>query len=197
VTRVLRLILVTAAVLLLAGCPAPAKKELKPNDVDRARVDRIAKDPWAAPTKTTLPRQAYGTNGWVDREAGKRRTNVPGAESRPIMLKEVGAALADGWELVSVTCDAEYRTVGRVQLTRGDTLDDFARAVITPTAEGTGNDHSFDILVQVFVPHHVDKSWPEPPALKPEDTCLADPTKPSTKVEDVMIGERFGANPGD
>jgi hypothetical protein len=194
VTQAVRLLLVTAALLMLAGCPAQPKAELKPNDVDRARVDRIAKDPWAAPTKTTLPRQAYGTNGWVDREAGKRRSNVPGDDSKPVMLEEVEAAIADGWLLVAVDCDPEYDSVDRVQLSRGDRLSDFARAVITLSGKGTRLDHSFNVLVQVFVPHHVDKGWPQPPALKPEDTCLVDPKKPSNEVEDVMIGRRFGKN---
>lgn len=196
VTRALRLVLVTTALLLLSGCPGPAKQELKPNDVDRARVDRIAKDPWAAPTKTMLPRQSYGSNGYVSREAGERTSNVVGNDDRPMFLKEASAAIADGWELVAVECDAENQWVKRVQLSRGDKLDDFARAIITTSPDSTTSEDSYDVTVKVFVPHHVDKGWPQPPALKPEDTCLVDPKKPSNEVEDVMSGKRFGANAG-
>ncbi|MEV7396981.1 hypothetical protein [Aeromicrobium sp. NPDC092404] len=191
-TRTLRLLLVTAAALLLAACPGPAKQDLKPNATDRARVDRIAKDPWAAPTRTMLPRQSYGSNGQLDRQAGERSTNVAGSDSRPIVAKEVEAATADGWELVAADCDEDDGHVRSVQLSRGDSLGTFARAIITASPDSSTAEDSYDVTVKVFVPHHVDKGWPQPPALQPEDTCLADPAKPSDEVEDVRSGKRFG-----
>lgn len=184
-------LLVLAAALLLAGCPAAPQEELKPDTVDRERVARIAKDPWAAPTTTSLPRQAYGSNGLLVRKAGVREATLPGDDNRPMVRDEVDAAIDDGWALVGAVCDE--LGVEEVQLTRGTTLDDTARATIVPQPEGTRDAPAYRIVVTVYVPHHADRGWPRPEPVDLESTCVASPDAPSIEVDDVTDGSPYPA----
>ncbi|AWB92916.1 hypothetical protein [Aeromicrobium chenweiae] len=190
-TRWPRALLLVPAAVLLAGCPAPQKDELKPDAVDRERVARIAKDPWAAPSSTTLPRQGDGTNGLVTREAGRRETTLLGEDDLPAVRAEVEAAEADGWTLVGAVCSERGR-VDEVQLARGETLDDSARAVITTEPEGSRDAPAWRIVVRVYVPHHADRSWPRPDAVRTSATCLADPAAPPVEVDSVADGRVYG-----
>lgn len=175
--------------VLLAGCPAAPDTTLQPNAVDTARAKRIAADPWAAPTTTAKARELVGSNHWVNREAGSRTTRVAGASDRPIVLREVRAAVADGWTLVAASCPQDSYV--QVELARGSRLDDFARAIITTVETGSVTAPAYDVTVRVFVPHHVDRSWPRPDPVPVERSCLVDPAAGAVTVVDVSQGARF------
>ncbi len=177
--------------VLLAGCPVAPDTTLQPNAVDAARAKRVAADPWAAPTTTAKARELVGSNHWVNREVGSRTTTVAGASDRPIVLREVRAAVADGWTLVAAACPKGSYV--HVELARGSHLDDFARAIVTTVATGSVTVPAYDLTVRVFVPHHADRSWPRPAPVTLERNCLVDPAVAAVTVKDVSHGARFGS----
>ncbi|MDR3068392.1 MAG: hypothetical protein LBU50_02690 [Cellulomonas sp.] len=182
-------VVVLAAGLALAGCSGPDGRYLT-NAVDVERATRMWNDPWAAPADTSAA-SGRADIFIVDRGVAYRKYRTA-VSPRDAVLGEIQAAQAVGWELTGVSCGPKGTKVN-ASLKRSGSLDKAAagwvgadkRAVdvvpqATPTPPGTagpGNPSPdpapFTVAVGVQVPHHLDREWPDPPAVAVEDTCLA------------------------
>ncbi len=179
---------VVLVALSLVGCSDPDGRYLT-NAVDIERATRIWNDPWAAPDTT------IAATGEPDRRRLLRvvanRAHRTSAAPKDAVLGEIRAAQAVGWELTGVSCAA--RGVGvDASLKRSGNLDQAATAWVIVNAEEPGvvpratpsdavepnapDPYSplLTVKVGVEVPHHLDREWPDPPAVAVEDTCLAD-----------------------
>jgi hypothetical protein len=183
---------VVGCALLLAGCPAPQRADLEPDDVDRQRAEQVQSDPWVAPDERSQVGQLPGSNGWVDRLVAAR-TDVVAGQEQDVLRAETERAVAAGWELVAAVCADGQGP--RVELARGSSLDDDARAVVTTRDVSLTEDElRYEVRVRAYVPHHVDRGWPRPAVLDIGDSCLSDASAPDVDVEDVSAGERFSGS---
>ncbi|MDR3068393.1 MAG: hypothetical protein LBU50_02695, partial [Cellulomonas sp.] len=103
-----------------------------------------------------------------------------------LVLGEVRAAQAAGWELTGASCTgptARSPGVTVASLKQSGGLDQAAAAWVSGEQEATGADQYADdtpgslepvkVTVRADVPHHLDQEWPDPPAVQVDDTCLA------------------------
>lgn len=156
-------LLALAASALTACTPEAAEHATTPLDLQRS--ERVWDDPWIAPDNLVSPSSAYGSNGFVTREAGSRTTMYAGGQRAAARI-ELRAARQRGWQLHGAECTPEGILV---ELTRGSGLDDGALARIHARPEARRT----EVDVVGLVPHHADGSWPDPGAgLSVSETCL-------------------------
>lgn len=158
-----------AAALVLSGCDVLDRGPDRHGDAtDVARAQRIWSDPWVAPDTASVGGPAYGTNGWISRGGGSRQWNVT-SEPAATVRSELGAALANAWELTSVTCAGDARPGVTAYLQRRATdLEHAASAKVTATREGSVT----TVVATARVPHRLDQSWPHRDTVAPAQTCL-------------------------
>ena len=182
---------VLVAALALTGCSQPDARYFT-HETDVTRATRIWNDPWVAPTTTTA---ASGGDVLPDvrRDVASRTyqtAQAPGLAA----LDEIQAAQTVGWELTGANCVAGTPGRAVASLKRGGDLDRAATAwvlvgderdpgppsrAVTSQDDGTKlrtpgpGSSPVTVKIIVEVPHHLDREWPNPPAVLVEDTCLA------------------------
>ena len=165
--------------LLAAACTAtPPRGAWYANATDLARAQRLWSDPWAAPTATKVAHYQSTNSGVLDRVVGVRTTESAGGAVRARAKDEVAAALATGWELVTVSCTTSggapepTRVDAVLQRQRGATdLDQAATATLSTAGAWSGSATTYT-TVSVTVPHHLDTWWPREHTTTVDLTCL-------------------------
>ncbi|OHT90296.1 hypothetical protein BKG70_07435 [Mycobacteroides chelonae] len=186
------LIFVTAA-----SCPRdPGKYDTNSTDSDRS--ERLASDSWLAPAE--VAHGGFRGPALVDREevSRKYRKGVVN-DFREAVIHEIQTALADGWAITYAQCGPNpprplpnpdmgrqsESMVAFVDLQKSaDDLDHSAFAELTAYAykqqrDGSGP-NEVGVRIVAYPPYHSDKGWPRLPAVKYEDTCLANAAAPIT-----------------
>ena len=154
-----------------------------PTAADFTSAQRVWSDPWLAPDTAHVPEDGWGSpDGFVRREAGTRTTDYRGGGPEAVLVRELQAAQAQGWTLTGVSCGEEPSA----SLARGEGPDEGATAVVTATREG----RRVVVVATGSVPHHLDGSWPPPPArLDVPGSCLFG--GPEADLVDLSLGEPF------
>jgi hypothetical protein len=173
-----RLLAAVAVIGALASActSAPLRGAWYANATDLARAQRVWSDPWVAPTATKATHYQASNSGVLDRVVGVRTTESAGGAVRARAKDEVAAAVATGWELVTVACTTsggapEPTRVDAVLQRRTTDLDHAATATVTTAAAWSGSATTFT-TVSVTVPHHLDTWWPREHPTAVELTCL-------------------------
>lgn len=173
---------------LLSGC-VPNDGRNYSNATDVARSQRAWSDPWLA-TEGPSVAGPSASGSTITRDVAGRgyQTHVA---PLAIVTTEVRAALATGWRLVGAQCERNEQGIlidVSAQLARGSHLDDWTLAKVkgsprngeTPTTSSGSPDTYTQVTVGASVPHHLDTTWPDPPALELSTSCLVqDPTTTS------------------
>lgn len=156
--------LIGAGLLLLSGCSQSSAG--LPTSVDYERAQRVWSDPWLAPETASVPEAAWGSpEGYVRRQAGTRTTRYTAGTPETVLTREVLAAQERGWTLTGLSCSEQPSA----SLARGDGLDSGATALVTAARDGA----IIEVVASGSVPHHLDGSWPDPPAdLDVPSSCL-------------------------
>ncbi len=185
-------VIALVSALMLVGCSGPDGRYLT-NAVDVERAARMWNDPWAAPDTTTAADGYPNGLPRLHRVVAERAYRTPVAPENAV-LDEVRAAQAVGWELTGATCDTEGSFPIVASLRRDGSLDEAAIASVvvsrgeqpygvppaTPASPEASRQStpgpdsaSLTVTITVQMPHHLDREWPNPPAVAVEDTCLA------------------------
>lgn len=158
---------------LLGGCSGDPGIVSDRDDLDAAV--RVWTDPWVAPTTARVAGPSLGSNGRVDRVAG-RRTTTYDAGVRATTRAELAVATANGWSPTSSTCG------DTVEVALAGPHEELAQLVVTP------DDGGAEAALQVVTRHHLDASWrvPDPVAR----TCLdgSSPTFAAPPLTSAPIG---------
>lgn len=197
---------------LLSGC-VPRDGRTYPNATDVARAQRIWADPWlASDGKTVASPQGMGST--ISRDVVGRGYQTQSAP-RAIAVTEVRAAISTGWRLVAAQCDPDSpgdAGSASAQLMRGSSLDDWSLATLEssrrnpnispdPTPGIPLEEEHTQVTIGASVPHHLDATWPDSPAIALETSCLVrgpgtlsspgpSSTPPVEPTQDRLPGER-------
>jgi len=198
-----RVAVILVAILALAGC-YKADGRYFSDDIDVQRATRAWNDPWVAPRVTTA---AHGGDvlPTVVREVASR-THTASVRPAEAVLDEIHAAQAAGWELTGANCQTRGAAAS---LKRSGSLDEAAVAWVLagdapylqppgrieaeqadPTDEALMGPPPWPVTVKVVVqvPHHLDRTWPDPPAVTVDDTCLAG-TLPGVAAQPTQVNK--------
>lgn len=163
----------------LTGCSGDPGVVSDRDDLDAAVA--VWTDPWVAPTTARVAGPSLGSNGRVDRVAGRRTTSYD-AGVRATTRAELAVATAHGWSPTSSTCG------DTVEVALAGPHDELAQLVVTPDGEGA------QAALQVATRHHLDSSWRVPDAVA--RTCL-DGTSPAFEAPPLTSAPIGGASEED
>jgi len=183
------------AVTLLAACTptvAPARGAWYGDATDVRRAQAIWADPWVAPTTTHVAAFHDLPSGVLFRDVGRRAVvATAGSTGAAAVAAEVEAATHTGrWVLVGANCKPADPTLGDAAawLSRtGAGLDAAATAVVSAGHLESG---AVSGTLTVFVPHHLDRTWPRPAPLDLALSCLAGAPATSTGTQPERPGSR-------